>query len=106
MSGIPKPEKKRGLLLLPSRPLAGGEYLSSSLAVVALGLIVRFTCLPILSLVVWTVDREAWHAMVSPTARDALLLSIRTTADPLRVQGGSARCRGLCREGVRGEEVA
>src|ERR671910_2261036 len=56
------------------------EHLSSAVAVVSLGLIVGFICVPILSLMVWTVDREAWYAMASPTAIQALLLSIRTTA--------------------------
>jgi molybdate transport system permease protein len=31
-------------------------------------------------LVIWTVHEEAWHAMTSPIAVDALLLSARTTA--------------------------
>src|SRR5918995_1831969 len=56
------------------------EHLSSAVAVVSLGLIVGFICVPILSLLVWTVDREAWYAMASPVAIQALLLSIRTTA--------------------------
>ena len=63
-----------------SRLTRTGERLSSAMAVVALALIVGFICVPILSLVIWTVDREAWHAMASPTAIQALLLSIRTTA--------------------------
>ena len=33
-----------------------------------------------LSLVVWTISEEAWRAMASPVARDALLLSMKTTA--------------------------
>ena len=45
-------------------------------------LVAGFISLPILSLVVWTISENAWRAMASPVARDALLLSIRTTARP------------------------
>jgi molybdate transport system permease protein len=48
--------------------------------VAALALLAGFISLPILSLVVWTVDRGAWRAMTSPVAIDALLLSVRTTS--------------------------
>ena len=70
-------ESKPGFL---SRLSGKGEHLTSAVAVVSLGLIVGFICVPILSLVVWTVDREAWYAMASPAAIQALLLSIKTTA--------------------------
>jgi molybdate transport system permease protein len=65
-----------------SRPgrLGGGDVLASSFAVAALALLVGFISLPLLSLVIWTVNEEAWRAMASPVAVDALLLSIRTTA--------------------------
>ncbi len=46
----------------------------------ALALLAGFISLPILSLVVWTVNRGAWRAMTSPVAIDALLLSVRTTS--------------------------
>jgi molybdate transport system permease protein len=52
----------------------------SALAVGALALLAGFIAIPLLSLVVWTVDREAWQAMVSPVAINALLLSAKTTA--------------------------
>jgi molybdate transport system permease protein len=54
--------------------------LASGFAVAALALLAGFISLPLLSLVVWTVDRGSWHAMTSPVAIDALLLSARTTA--------------------------
>ncbi|QYJ15705.1 Molybdenum transport system permease protein ModB [Rubrobacter xylanophilus DSM 9941] len=39
-----------------------------------------FVALPLLSLILWTVDRESWSAMSSPVALQALALSMRTTA--------------------------
>jgi len=60
--------------------LGSGNALVSALAVGALALLAGFIAIPLLSLIVWTVDREAWQAMVSPLAIDALLLSAKTTA--------------------------
>lgn len=57
-----------------------GDALASGLAAAALALVAGFISLPILSLILWTINEESWHAMASPEARDALLLSIRTTA--------------------------
>ena len=72
-----KRENKRGLLPgLPGR----GDALASGVAVVALSLLAGFISLPIISLIVWTANENAWRAMASPEARDALLLSIRTTS--------------------------
>jgi molybdate transport system permease protein len=66
--------------------LSGGrEWLASGLAIGALGLLGGFIAVPILSLVVWTVSEEAWGAMASPVARDALLLSIKTTAATMTI---------------------
>ena len=65
--------------LLP-RPSGKGDALASGVAVAALALLAGFISLPIISLVVWTVTEDSWRAMASPEARDALLLSIRTTA--------------------------
>jgi molybdate transport system permease protein len=48
--------------------------------VTALALVAGFISLPILSLVLWTISEESWRAMSSPVARDALLLSMKTTA--------------------------
>ena len=52
----------------------------ASLAVASLALLAGFVNLPLLNLIVWTVDKGAWRAMGSPVAVDALLLSVRTTA--------------------------
>jgi molybdate transport system permease protein len=60
--------------------LGGGDALASGFAVAALALLAGFISLPLLSLVIWTVNEEAWQAMASAVAMDALLLSIRTTA--------------------------
>ena len=60
--------------------LGGGDRLASGLAVSALALLAGFISLPLLSLVIWTVNEGAWRAMASPVALDALLLSARTTA--------------------------
>ncbi len=62
------------------RVASGGDALASGLAVCALALLAGFISLPFLSLVVWTVDEGAWRAMAGPVARDALMLSVRTTA--------------------------
>jgi molybdate transport system permease protein len=65
--------------------LGSGNVLASALAVGALALLAGFVAIPLLSLVVWTVDREAWQAMVSPVAIDALLLSAKTTAASMTI---------------------
>jgi molybdate transport system permease protein len=61
------------------------DKLASGLAVAALALLAGFVSLPLLSLVVWTVDNAAWRTMASPVAVDALFLSIRTTAITMAV---------------------
>jgi molybdate transport system permease protein len=69
-------EKKRR-----RRPsLSGRETAVSGAAVAALALLVGFIALPVASLLMWTVSEGAWRAMVSPVAREALLLSIKTTS--------------------------
>lgn len=45
----------------------------------ALALLAGFISLPIISLVIWTVDKGSWRAMTSPVAVEALLLSARTS---------------------------
>ena len=62
-----------------TRP-ARGDAFASGLAVAALALLAGFISLPILSLTLWTVNENAWRAMATPEAREALLLSIRTTS--------------------------
>ncbi|MDQ4003299.1 MAG: ABC transporter permease [Actinomycetota bacterium] len=57
-----------------------GDRLASGFAVAALALLSGFISLPILSLVIWTVNEGSWREMASPVALDALLLSAQTTA--------------------------
>jgi molybdate transport system permease protein len=64
----------------PHRRLLGGEFLSSSIGIAALSVLVGFISLPILSMVMWTVDNSSWEAIRSPVALQALALSARTTA--------------------------
>ena len=64
---------------LPRR-LRVGDSLASGIAVAALALLAGFICLPFLSLLLWTASENAWRAMASPVALDALLLSIKTTS--------------------------
>ena len=56
------------------------ESVFSGVGIGALALLAGFISLPILSLVIWTVDEGSWRAMTSPVAVEALLLSVRTTA--------------------------
>ena len=56
------------------------DRLASGFAVAALALLAGFISLPLLSLVIWTVNEGSWQAITSPVAMDALLLSLRTTA--------------------------
>ena len=72
--------KERSREGLPPRTLPWSDTLASGLAVSTLALVAGFISLPILSLVVWTISEDSWRAMASPVARDALLLSMRTTA--------------------------
>ena len=72
--------KRRDKAGSTSRPPRGSDTLASGLAVASLALLAGFISLPLISLVVWTVDKGAWRAMASPVAVDALLLSVRTTA--------------------------
>jgi molybdate transport system permease protein len=69
-----KPKQKR-----PGQT-GSGDRLASGFAVAALALLSGFISLPILSLVIWTVNEGSWRAMASPVALDALLLSAQTTA--------------------------
>ena len=68
-----KPKQKR-----PGQT-GSGDRLASGFAVAALALLSGFISLPILSLVIWTVNEGSWRAMGSPVALDALLLSAQTT---------------------------
>src|ERR687890_572341 len=85
----------------------GREWLASGLAICALGLLAGFIAVPILSLIVWTVNEEAWAAMASPVAHDALLLSTKTTAATMviLVVVGTPAAYVLARGRFRGSRV-
>jgi molybdate transport system permease protein len=89
------------------RNLPWSDTFASGLAVAALALLAGFISLPLLSLVVWTVDEEAWRAMASPVAVDALLLSIRTTAITMAILlvVGTPAAYVLARADFRGNRV-
>jgi molybdate transport system permease protein len=92
--------------LLPST-LAGGDGLASGVAVAALALLAGFISLPILSLLLWTVNENSWRAMATPEARDALLLSIRTTSISMLiiVSVGTPAAYVLARKNFRGKRL-
>jgi molybdate transport system permease protein len=96
---------KRGGLL--ARFSGRGDALASGAAVAALALLAGFISLPILSLLLWTVNENAWRAMATPEARDALLLSIRTTAISLLiiVSVGTPAAYVLARKNFRGKRL-
>jgi molybdate transport system permease protein len=85
----------------------GRDTLASGLAVAALALLAGFVSLPLLSLVIWTVDKGAWRAMASPIAVDALLLSARTTAITMAILlvVGTPAAYVLARVNFRGNRV-
>jgi molybdate transport system permease protein len=87
--------------------LEGREWLVSGLAIGALGLLAGFIAVPILALVVWTVSEEAWGAMASPVARDALFLSMGTTAATMAILivVGSPAAYVLARASFRGSRA-
>ena len=62
-----------------------GDGAISGLAVVALSLLAAFISLPMISLILWTVSENAWYAIAAPEAREALFLSVRTTATSMLV---------------------
>jgi molybdate transport system permease protein len=85
----------------------GSDTVASGLAIAALALLVGFVSLPLLSLVVWTVDKGTWRAMASPVAVDALLLSVRTTGITLAILllVGTPAAYVLARADFRGSRV-
>ena len=99
-----KRRDKKGLSQLVPR---GSDAVASGLAVAALALLAGFVSLPLLSLVVWTIDEQAWRAMASPTAVDALLLSIRTTVITMLILlvVGTPAAYVLARVNFRGNRV-
>ncbi|HEX2738930.1 MAG TPA: ABC transporter permease [Rubrobacter sp.] len=99
--------KGRNKGVLSQRVPRGSDAVASGLAVAALALLAGFISLPLLSLVVWTIDEQAWRAMASPTAVDALLLSIRTTAITMLILlvVGTPAAYVLARVNFRGNRV-
>jgi molybdate transport system permease protein len=99
--------KRRGKEGLSRGTRLWGDTFASGLAVAALALLAGFISLPLLSLVVWTLDKEAWRAMASPIAVDALLLSIRTTAITMAILlvVGTPAAYVLARVHFRGNRV-
>jgi molybdate transport system permease protein len=89
------------------RPFLRGDALASGLAVAALALVAGFISLPIVTLVIWTISEDSWRAMASPVARDALLLSMRTTAISMFivVLVGTPAAYVLARADFRGKRV-
>jgi len=72
--------RDRGKKGFSRRTFLWGDTLASGLGITALALVAGFISLPIVSLILWTISEDSWRAMASPLARDALLLSMRTTA--------------------------
>jgi molybdate transport system permease protein len=99
--------KERAKEEFSPRTIPWSDTLASGLAVASLGLLAGFVSLPILSLVVWTVDKGAWRAMASPVAVDALLLSVRTTAITMAILllVGTPAAYVLARADFRGSRV-
>lgn len=87
--------------------LGGGDGLASGVAVAALALLAGFITVPLLSLIVWTFYENAWEAMLSPVARDALLLSIKTTAISMTIiiLVGTPAAYALARFDFRGKRL-
>jgi molybdate transport system permease protein len=90
-----------------SRRARGSDTLASGLAVASLVLLAGFISLPLLSLIIWTVNRVAWRAMASPVAVDALFLSVRTTAMTMAILLliGTPAAYVLARVDFRGSRV-
>jgi molybdate transport system permease protein len=99
--------KERGIGRWALRRPGAGDAVASGLAVAALALLVGFISLPFASLVVWTVSEEAWRAMASPVALDALLLSIKTTSISMAIilTLGTPAAFVLARADFRGKKV-
>jgi len=91
----------------PPRNLPWGDTLASGLAVAALALLAGFISLPLISLLVWMVDKGAWRAMASPVAMDALLLSVKTTTITMAILlvVGTPAAYVLARADFRGNRV-
>jgi molybdate transport system permease protein len=100
-----KRRNKKGRIL--TRFSGNGDTLASGVAVAALAVLAGFISLPILSLVLWTVNEDSWRTMATPEARDALLLSIRTTSISMLiiVSVGTPAAYVLARKDFRGKRL-
>jgi molybdate transport system permease protein len=101
--GVKRRDEGGSSTRLPRR----SDAVASGLAVTSLALLAGFVSLPLLSLIVWTVDKGAWRAMASPIAVDALLLSVRTTAMTMAILllVGTPAAYVLARADFRGSRV-
>lgn len=99
--------KERSIGRWALRRAGVGDAVASGLAVAALALLVGFISLPFASLIVWTVSEEAWRAMASPVALDALLLSIKTTSISMAIilVLGTPAAYVLARADFRGKKI-
>jgi molybdate transport system permease protein len=97
--------RDRGKKGFSRRTFLWGDTLASGLGVTALALVAGFISLPIVSLILWTISEDSWRAMASPLARDALLLSMRTTAISMFIIGlvGTPAAYVLARADFRGK---
>ncbi len=96
-------DARRRIFRLPR----GGDAFASGVGVAALALLAGFISLPILSLVLWTVNENSWRAMATPEARDALLLSARTTSISMLIiiSVGTPAAYVLARKEFRGKRL-
>jgi molybdate transport system permease protein len=97
--------RDRGKKGFSRRTFLWGDTLASGLGITALALVAGFISLPIVSLILWTISEDSWRAMASPLARDALLLSMRTTAISMFIIGlvGTPAAYMLARADFRGK---
>jgi molybdate transport system permease protein len=98
-------ERRKGGIF--PRLLGSGDRVVSGLAVAALSLLAGFIVLPMISLILWTVDENAWYAIAAPEAREALFLSIRTTAISMLIiiAVGTPAAYVLARKEFRGKRA-
>ena len=98
-------ERRKGGIF--PRLLGDGDRVVSGLAVAALSLLAGFIVLPMISLILWTVDENAWYAIAAPEAREALFLSIRTTAISMLIiiAVGTPAAYVLARKEFRGKRA-
>lgn len=67
---------------LPKRRTGGWTH---GVATAALAVLAGFIALPLVSLLLWMINHRSFYAILSPVARDALFLSMRTTATSMLI---------------------